>query len=66
MWYGDVRLSGAPGGALTSVAVGVIAGTLLLAAILTVFAFILDLLIFVNFGQVHHPGAAESRPLTSV
>ncbi len=66
IWYGNVRLSGSSGGAFTSIAVGIIAGTLLLAAAMTVSAFILDLLIAVNVGKTHHQRRAESRPFTTV
>jgi hypothetical protein len=66
IWYGDVRLSGSSGGAFTSIAVGIVAGTLLLAAAMTVFAFVLDLLIAVNVGKTHHHRGTESRPFTTV
>jgi uncharacterized membrane protein HdeD (DUF308 family) len=66
VWFGNVRLVGTSGGTFTSIAVGVIAGTLLLAAAMTVTAFILDLLIAVNSGKTNHHGTVEARPLTTV
>ncbi len=65
IWYGNVHLSGAPGGSFGSIAVGVIAGTFFLAATMAVLAFILDLQIFVNGGQTANPATAEYRPLTT-
>jgi hypothetical protein len=64
IWFGNIRVSGAPAGAFTSIAIGVIAGTFFLAAALTVIAFVVDLLIHLNSGT-KDPGTAEHRPLTT-
>ena len=61
VWYGNVRMFYASGGTFTSFAIGVIAGTLLLASILMVGAFILDLLIFANAAKTVRPDTAGSR-----
>ena len=65
VWYGNVRFSGAPGGTFTSISIGVVAGTFFLAVGMAVFAFILDLLIYINSDKATHPGPAEHRPLTT-
>jgi hypothetical protein len=64
VWFGDVRLS-APGGTFTSVAVGLGAATLFLAATMAVLAYVLDLLIYANSSPSLHPGTVECRPLTT-
>ncbi len=61
VWYGNVRLFYASGGTFTSFAIGVIAGTLLLASTLIVLAFVLDLLLFTNAAKTMRPDIAESR-----
>ncbi len=64
IWFGNIRFSGAPAGAFTSIAIGVIAGTFFLAAALTVLAFVVDLLLYLNSGT-RDPGTVEHRPLTT-
>jgi hypothetical protein len=48
VWYGNVRLFGSSGGTLTDVFVATFGGALLVAVVMTVCAYVLDLLMYFN------------------
>jgi hypothetical protein len=48
VWYGNVRLFGSSGGTVTDIFVATFAGALLVAVVMTVCAYILNLLMYLN------------------
>jgi hypothetical protein len=65
VWFGNVRVFGGSGGIFSSIAIGVIAGTLLLAVTMAVLAYVVDLQIYINADKTMQADLAEHRSLTT-